>query len=140
VAFRLQPQLFLYFYLDPESLAVEAVLVPLLMAGHGEVALESILEGAAPGVVHAHGVVGRDRPIEKRPLRLARILSAKPLEGMRFLPEFQDLVLAGNEVGTTRYLLEHQSILGMSAASPLRFPSYPLRAARRQCGARWCAA
>ena len=72
--FDLQLQFLLDLDLDPEALAVEAVLVAQLVAGHGEVALVGVLVGAAPGVVDAHRVVGGDRAVEEGPLRLAAVL------------------------------------------------------------------
>ena len=67
VALGVEAQVFFDFNLQPEALAVEAVLVALVVAAHGPVTLVDVLVGAAPGVVHAHGVVGRDRAIEERP-------------------------------------------------------------------------
>ncbi len=61
--------------LDPEALAVEAVLVPLPLPEHGVVALVEVLVGAAPGVVHAHRVVGRDRPVDEAEPLLRRVVS-----------------------------------------------------------------
>ena len=51
--------------LDPQSLPVEAVLVSLLEALHGLVALEQVLVRPPPGVVNAHGVVCRNRPVHE---------------------------------------------------------------------------
>ena len=50
--FRLQ--ILLDFDLDPQSLAIETVLVAQLVAGHGEVALVGVLVGPAPGMMDAH--------------------------------------------------------------------------------------
>src|SRR5262249_29887575 len=82
VALRAEAQLLLDLDLDPEALAVEAVLVAQLVAGHGLVALVGVLVGAAPGVVDAHRVVGGDRAVEEGPLILAAVLLAEALEGM----------------------------------------------------------
>src|SRR5262249_33136891 len=92
--------------LDPQPLTVETVLVALLMAGHGEVALVSVLVGAAPGVVDAHRVVGGDRAVEERPLRLAAVLRAQFLEGVRPPPELQHRPLLGREIDLRIYLVE----------------------------------
>src|SRR3989304_621598 len=62
-----KPQLSFDLPPHPQPLAVEAVLVALPVAEHGVVALEEVLVGAAPGMVHAHRVVGRDRPVEEGP-------------------------------------------------------------------------
>ena len=67
VPLGLETQLLFDLDLHPEPLAVEPVLVALPVAEHGVVALEEVLVGAAPGVVHAHRVVGRDRPVEEGP-------------------------------------------------------------------------
>ena len=58
--------------LDPQALAVEAVLVALLLAEHGVVALEEVLVRPAPGVMDAHRVVGGDRSVDEAepPLRV----------------------------------------------------------------------
>ena len=56
-----KPELALDVDLDPQALAVEAVLVALVLAEHRVEALVEVLVGAAPGVVDAHRVVGRDR-------------------------------------------------------------------------------
>ena len=70
VSLALETELFLDLDLDPEPLAVETVLVALALAEHGLVALEEVLVGPAPGMMDAHGVVRRNRTIEKRvPLR-----------------------------------------------------------------------
>ena len=65
VALVVKAQLLLDLDLDVQALAVEAVLVALLEALHRLEALEDVLIRAAPGMVHAHGVIGRDRPIQE---------------------------------------------------------------------------
>ncbi len=50
---------------DPQALAVEAVLPALVFALHGVVALVEVFVGAAPGVVHAHRVVGGDGAVDE---------------------------------------------------------------------------
>ena len=96
----------LHLHLDPQALAIKAVLVAQLVAGHGEVALVGVLVGAAPGVVDAHRVVGGDRAVEKRPLRLAAVLLAQLLEGLGPLPKLQDGPLLGREIDLRIYLVE----------------------------------
>ncbi len=66
VALALEVEIALDVHLDPQALAVEAVLPALILAQHGVIALVDVLVGAAPGVMHAHRVVGRDRAVEKR--------------------------------------------------------------------------
>src|SRR5260370_40842191 len=90
VALRLELQLLLVLDLDPEPLAIEAVLIAQLMSSHREVALVSILVGPAPCVMHAHRIIGGDRPIEKRPLGLPLVLRAKLLKRLDIVPELQD--------------------------------------------------
>ena len=66
-----EAELFLDLDLDPQSLAIEAVLVALAIAAHGVEALKEVFVGAAPGVVNAHRIVGGDRPVDERPAFLA---------------------------------------------------------------------
>src|SRR4029079_1233655 len=61
--------------LDPQSLAVEAVLPALVLAEHRVVAAEDVLVGPAPGMVDAHRVVGRDRAVEEAPAGPAGVLA-----------------------------------------------------------------
>ncbi len=56
-----------------KPLAVEPVLIAEFVPGHREEALVGIFERPAPGVVHAHRVVGGNRAIQKTPLGLARV-------------------------------------------------------------------
>jgi hypothetical protein len=93
-------QFALDFDFHPEPLAIEAVLIALVVAGHCEVALEDVFVGASPRVVHAHWVVGGDRPVDKAPPRLAGILRAQLAEDLRLPPEAQDVVLAADEIRT----------------------------------------
>ncbi len=64
-------QFFLDLDLDPQALAVEAVLVALPVALHGFEALIEIFIGAPPGVMNPHGIVRGNRTIEKRILFIA---------------------------------------------------------------------
>ena len=93
-----EPQLLFDFDFDPQSLAVETVLVAQVVAGHGEESLVGVLVGAAPGVVNAHRVVGGDRPVEKAPALAARILSSQLLKCLLVPPELQNRVFAGNKI------------------------------------------
>ena len=85
--------------LDPQALAVEAVLLALVLAEHGVEALEEVLVGPAPGVVDAHRVVGRDRPVEEAPVRPAGVLGAQPRERPALPPLVEDVVLLRDEIG-----------------------------------------
>ena len=80
LALRVEAELLLDLDLDPEALAVEAVLVALVVAARGVVALEDVLQRAAPGVVDAHRVVGRDRAVDEAEARAAGVLLAQALE------------------------------------------------------------
>ncbi len=92
---------------DPESLAVEAVLIALVAAVHGPEALEEVLVGAAPGVMHAHRVVCRDRPVEEAPALVARVLGSQAGKSAALTPQRQDLVLLGDEIGLGADGFEH---------------------------------
>ena len=93
--------------LDPQPLAVEAVLVAQLVAGHGEVALVGVLVGAAPGVVDAHRVVGGDGAVEEGPLRLAARSCARSFsKAPDVVPELEDGPFLGGEIDLRLDLLE----------------------------------
>src|SRR5919198_476002 len=65
LALRVEAELLLDPDLHPEPLAVEPVLVEQVEPLHGPIALPDVLERPAPAVVHAHGVVGRDRAVDE---------------------------------------------------------------------------
>ena len=106
LALRVEPELVLDADLDPEALAVEAVLVALVVAPEGLVALEDVLQRAAPGRVDGEGLVRRHRPVEERELRAVRVLRAQLLEDPLRLPPREDLLLEGGVVGHHRQRLE----------------------------------
>ena len=85
--------------LDPQPLAVEAVLPALVVPEHGVVALIEVLVGPPPGVMDAHRVVGRDRAVQERPGRAARVLCPQASEGAPLAPLRQDVELLGWEIG-----------------------------------------
>src|SRR3989344_946602 len=58
--FGIEAQIFFYLYFYPEPLAVKAILPTLIKTLHGLVALEDVLERAAPSMMDTHGVIGRD--------------------------------------------------------------------------------
>ena len=80
VALRGEAQVALDVDLDPQALAVEAVLVALVLAQHRVEPLVEVLVRAAPGVVDAHRVVGGDRPVEEAPAGSAGVLRPEPRE------------------------------------------------------------
>ena len=67
LAFGTESKLFFDFDFNPQSLAVKAILVAQVSTIHGPIALKRVLVRAAPGMVDAHGVIGRDGSIEKAP-------------------------------------------------------------------------
>src|SRR5207244_10350237 len=73
LALGVEPQLLLDLDFHPQALAIEAILVALVEALHGPEALIDILVGATPGMMHAHRIVGSDRPIEEGIARTAPI-------------------------------------------------------------------
>ena len=123
--FDLQAQFFFDLDLDPEPLAVEAVLIALLVPGHGEVALIGVLVGPAPGVVDAHRVVGRDRAVEERPARLAAVLGPELFEDLALVPELQDGPLPGREIDLRFDFFErHRNVAFALSSSNSRKPDH----------------
>ena len=112
VALRVQAQRLLDLDLDPEALAVEPVLVALVEAPQRLVALEHVLQRAAPGVVDAHRVVRRDRPVEEAVALGAAVLLAQLVEDALAVPPAEDLLLEGRVVGDGwEWLERHTAIL-----------------------------
>ena len=111
VAFRLQAEFLFDLDLDPQPLAVEALLVAEFAAGHREEAVVGVLVGAIPGVVDAHRVVGRDRAVEERPRRLAGVQRLALLEDAAGVPEGEHVALQLGEIDLTRLdLLERHRL------------------------------
>ena len=100
--FEFRPSCALDADLDPEPLAVEAVLVALVEAAQRLVALEDVLQRPAPRGVDAERLVRRDRAVDERPLRPAAVPLAKLLEGPLALPELEDLQLRARMIGLVR--------------------------------------
>ena len=75
LSLRVHPELALDADLDPEPLAVEPVLIPLMEPPHRLVALEDVLEGPPPGRVHTenHSVRG-DGPVDEAEARPRGVL------------------------------------------------------------------
>ena len=65
LALRVEAELSLDADLDPQPLAVEAVLVALVVAPERLVALEDVLERATPRRVDGERLVGRDRAVDE---------------------------------------------------------------------------
>jgi hypothetical protein len=58
-------------------------------------------------MVNAHGIVGRNGPINKGPFGFTCIGIPPFLENIILFPEIQDFVLNGNEVSLGVYALYH---------------------------------
>ena len=106
---RGEPEVALDIDLDPQALAVEAVLVALVLAEHRVEALVEVLVRPAPGVVDGHRVVGRDRTVEEAPFGTAGVLCTQPREGPTVAPPLEDLVFLGDEVGLRTDGSEHSA-------------------------------
>ena len=107
LALRVEAERLLDLDLDPEALAVEAVLVALVEAAQRLVALEDVLERAAPRVVHAHRVVRGDRAVDEAEARAAAVLLAQPLERALCFPAREHVPLERRMIGDTRKRREH---------------------------------
>ena len=111
-------ELLLDLDLDPQSLAVKAVLVALLETPHRLVALEHVLVCAAPGVVNPHGVVGRDGPVDEGEGPRRIVVGVEVLfEDVLLLPPLHDVPLHLDEVHPGRHRLEHRSSF-LAVAAP----------------------
>ncbi len=94
--------------LDPEPLAVEAVLVALLVAAERLVALEDVLERSPPGVVHAHRVVRGYRAVDEAELRSPAAALAELRERPLALPGLENRQLERVMVRLVRQRCEHR--------------------------------
>ena len=94
LALRVEAELPLDADLDPEPLAVEAVLVALVEPVERLVPLEDVLQRAPPGGVDSeHHPVRCHRPVDEAEARPAAVLLAKLTEGVLGLPEIENLAL-----------------------------------------------
>src|SRR6185503_6527778 len=98
VALRGEAEVTLDVDLDPQALAVEPVLEALVVPEHRVVALVDVLVRAAPRVMDAHRVVGRDRTVEKAPARTTLELGPQPRECPTIPPQLEDLVFKLDEI------------------------------------------
>ena len=101
LALRVEPELALDSDLDPEPLAVEAVLVALVEATERLVALEEVFQRAAPRRMDTEILVGRHRPVGEREGRAAAVLLAELGERSLLLPAREHLPL---EPGMIRFV------------------------------------
>jgi hypothetical protein len=99
---RVEAELALDADLDPEALAVEPVLVALVEALEGLVALEDVLERPPPRRVDRQGLVRGHRPVDEAPDGPPAVLLAELLEGLLLLPPGEDLELQRRVVGNAR--------------------------------------
>jgi hypothetical protein len=104
---RVEPELALDADLDPEPLAVEPVLVALVEAAQGLVALEDVLERAAPGGVDGERLVRGDGPVHEAPAGTAPVQLPEALERPVLLPPVEDLQLERGMVGHAGQRPEH---------------------------------
>ena len=102
LALRVESQGALHADLDPEPLAVEAVLVALVEAAKRLVPLEHVLQRSPPAVMRPHRVVRGDRAVDEAEPRPSTVQLAQLLEDPFTLPEPQDLELERVVVGLVR--------------------------------------
>jgi hypothetical protein len=114
LALVVEAELALDLDLDPQALAVEAVLVALPLAQHGVVALEEVLVGASPGVMHAHRVVRGDGPVDEAVAALRRLVARQVArQGVALTPTLDDVALERGDLQLARHRpeqLAHRSI------------------------------
>ncbi len=87
ILLALEAHLLFDFHLDPQTLAVEPILVAQLAAAHRPEALEKILIGASPAMMRPHRVVGRDRSVDERPGWVVFVQVTQLSKGVRTFPE-----------------------------------------------------
>ena len=109
VALGVEPERLLDLDLDPQALAVEPVLVAQLLAERRLVALEQVLQRAAPRVVDAHRIVGRDRAVEERERLAAGARLLETLERALALPARENAALELGVVGLGRNCAKSES-------------------------------
>jgi hypothetical protein len=99
LALRVQAQLAFDADFDPEPLAVESVLIPLVESPQCLVPLEDVLQRPAPRGVDAEGLVRRDRAVDEAPLRATTVLRPHALERVLAVPELEHVLLERRVVG-----------------------------------------
>ena len=103
---RVEPELALDPDLDPETLAVEAVLVALVEALQRLVALEDVLERSPPRRMDGERLVRRDGAVDEAEARAGGVLGTQAVEGRLALPRLEDLELEGVMVRLVRQRCE----------------------------------
>ena len=81
-------------------------MIALRVALHGLEALKDILVRASPGMVDAHGVIGRNRTVNERPARIVFVLCDELVEGSGILPKLEDPMLHAGKVEVSADVLE----------------------------------
>ena len=107
LALRVEAELALDADLDPQPLAVEAVLVALVVAPERLVALEDVLERATPRRVDGERLVGRDGAVDEAEAGSVGVLRAELIEGALAGPEIEDPLLEGVMIRLLRDGGEH---------------------------------
>jgi hypothetical protein len=107
LALRVEAELPLDPDLDPQALAVEAVLVALVMTAQRLVPLEDVFQRPPPRRVHGERLVGRYRTVDEAEPRSLRVLLAEPAEGLLALPTIQHLPLERVMIRLVRQRCEH---------------------------------
>src|SRR5712692_937309 len=107
VLLGVKPKLFFDLDLEPQPLTIEAVLPALIVALHGFVAAVDVFIGAPPSVMDAHGIVGGNRSVDKRPARAAGVLRAQFGKNVLLLPETQDAVFQLGIIDVPSERFEH---------------------------------
>ncbi len=99
IPLAVEVQLALDLHLDPEALAVEAVLIALVVAEHRLVPLVEVLVGPRPHAVDAHGLdVRGDRTVDEGEAGAAGILLPERGEALLALPEVEHAMLELGQV------------------------------------------
>ena len=94
-------------HFNPKALAIEAVLVALVEPAERLVALEDVLQRAAPGRMHAERLVGGHRAVHEAPDRAATVSLTQPIEDAALVPPREDLLLERGMVGNGWKWPEH---------------------------------
>ena len=99
---RVEPERLLDLDFHPQSLAVEAILESLLVAAQRSVALDDVLERAAPRMMDTHRIVRGDRAVEEGEASSPAVPGDEAREDALALPELQRVGRDGDEVERPR--------------------------------------
>ena len=110
----LKSELLLNLNLYPKALRVKAVAVVGVAALHCVVFDECVLKSSSPNVVDTHGVVCRDRTVDKAVLRTVLVLFLKSVEAVVVLPEFEYFLFVFNEgILCVEFILHQKKFLSL---------------------------